>query len=105
MSFTITRNTLTSYDERMKRADRLGVLAVAACTLVILAIAFLSANWQTVSHLVRSATHSVAAGGSHISNVPLEVAFAAMVGVISVAIGLAIRERQADEDKDVFDIR
>lgn len=105
MSLPITRNVPLSYDEQLKRADKRGVLAVAAFVLVILAVSFGSAAAQTVAHLVRSVTRSGVTAGSHITNVPLDAAFAAIIGVVVVAIGLAIRERRADEDREVFDVR
>jgi len=105
MSLPIARNTLSSYDERMKRADRLGVVAVGAFAVMTLVVAFAPAIWHGISHVVRSVTHSGATAGSHITNVPLDAAFAAIIGVVVVAIGLAVRERRAGEDREVFDVR
>ena len=42
---------------------------------------------------------------SPFSNVPLDAAFAAIIGVIVVAIGLAVRVCLANEDREVFDVR
>ncbi len=105
MSLLITRSTPLTYDERMRRTDRLGVVAVATITLAILAAAFAPATWHSVSYLIRTVSHSGAVAGSRVSNLPLDAAFAAIIGVVVVAIGLAFRERRADEDREVFDVR
>lgn len=106
MSLLITRNTPMNYDERMKRADRRGVYAVGFYVGVLIVIASFGPQLMTAAAPARRvAQHAVAVVASHLSNVPLDAAFAAIIGVIVAVIGLAVRELRADEDKAVFDVR
>ena len=100
MSLPITRNTTASYGEQIAQSERLRPIA-AGVVVVVLALSFGSAIVAAVLTIV----HAAGQGGSHITDVPLTVAFAAIIGVVSLAIGLALRERRMDEDKEIFDIR
>ena len=106
MSLLITRNAPTSYSERMKRGDRRGVAVVAFYVgALILVASFGPQIMNTAAPARRVVAHAAAAVGSFFSNVPLDAAFAAIIGVIVVAIGLAVRVCLANEDQEVFDIR
>jgi hypothetical protein len=103
MSLLITRNTPMNYDQRMKQADRLGVYAVGFYVSALIIVASFGPQMMKAAAPVRRAvSHAVA---SAFSSVPLDAAFAAIVGVIVVVVGLAIRELRATEDKAVFDVR
>lgn len=100
MSLPITRNTTASYGQQIKQDERLRPIA-AGLVVVTLALAFGSA----IVAFVVTSLHVAGGAGSHITDVPLDVAFAAIIGVVSVAIGLAGSERRANEDKEIFDVR
>ena len=100
MSLPITRNTTASYGEQIKQNERLRPVAAGAL-IVILVLSFGSA----IVAAVLTIAHAAGRSGSHITDLPLDVAFAAIIGVVSLAIGLALRERRADEDKEIFDVR
>jgi len=80
-----------------------GLLALPVALL--LAAAYGPAVVHSVFHAFRTVFLEVTTGGSKISNLPVDMAFAAIVGVIVVAISLAVRERRSEQDKEVFDIR
>ena len=100
MSLPITRNTTATYAEQIKQDERLRPIA-AGIVVVLLALAFGSAIVAAVVTFLDAAGRR----GSHITDLPLDVAFTAIIGVVSVAIGLAIRERRAEADKEIFDVR
>ncbi|MGN6162449.1 MAG: hypothetical protein ACTHOG_12210, partial [Marmoricola sp.] len=80
-----------------------GLLALPVALLA--AAAYGPAVVHGVFHALRTVFLQVCTGSSKISSLPLDAAFAAIVGVIVLAIGMAVRERRAEEDKEVFDIR
>lgn len=47
----------------------------------------------------------VGTGSSKISDLSVDAAFAAIIGVIVVTIALAVHEHRNDEDKEIFDVR
>ena len=100
MSLPINRNTTDSYSEQRKHHERLRPI-VAGIVVVTLAFAFGSA----IVAATVTVLHMAGISASHISDVPLEVAFTAIIGVSSVVIGVAIREHRAEADKEIFDVR
>jgi hypothetical protein len=85
-SLTITRNAPTHLAERK---------TAAGSVLVILAALFGPVIWRSAAPVIWAIAHPDTA----ISSVPLDAAFTAIIGVVLVAIGLAVRARQADEDR------
>jgi hypothetical protein len=78
-----------------------------AAGLLALPIALLlaAAYGPAVVHFLANVFLRVGSGSSKISNLPVDAAFAAIIGVIVVAIGLAVHEHRGDADKEVFDVR
>ncbi|MGN6724196.1 MAG: hypothetical protein ACTHJM_16430 [Marmoricola sp.] len=106
MSLLITRHTPMHYDERIKRADRLGIYVVAFYVGALIVIASFGPQMMNAAAPARRVVgRIVAAVSAPLSNVPLDAAFVAIISVVVVAIGLAVRVYLADEDREVFDVR
>jgi len=106
MSLLITRNTPMHYGERIKRGERRGIYAVAFYIGALIVVATFGPQMMSAAAPARRVVaHVAAAVAPRLSNVPLDAAFAAIIGAVVVAIGLAVRERLANEDREVFDVR
>lgn len=80
-----------------------GMVALPIAALLV--AAYGSAVVHGVARAFSTVFLHVATGGSKIADLSVDVAFTAIVGVIVVAISLAVREYRADEDKELHDIR
>lgn len=98
MSLPITRTTRVT---KTAHAASLAAGLVAATVVLALAVTY----GPAVVHLFHRVFVQVGTGGSKISNLGIDAVFATVIGVIVLAIGLAVRERRADEDKEIFDVR
>ena len=98
MSLLTARNTSTTESAHTTSI----AVRLLALPLALLAAA---AYGPTVANFVGHVFVQVGRGGSKISNLPLDAAFAAIIGVTVVAISLAVHEQRKDEDRDVFDVR
>ena len=100
MSLPITRST--SLGKSSQVSSVIGWL-VALGVVIVLAIEF----GPSLIHAMRTVFVQVDAGGSKISNLGVDATFAAIVGVIVIAVGLAVRERKTEQqnDDDIHDVR
>lgn len=80
--------------------------SIAAGLLALpIALVLAAAYGSAVVHFLATVFVRVGSGSSKISNLPIDAAFGAIIGVIVVAVALAVHEHRNDQDKEVFDIR
>ncbi|MGN6162448.1 MAG: hypothetical protein ACTHOG_12205 [Marmoricola sp.] len=99
---------LTTHAPRVTKTTHTASIAAGLVALplaLLLAAAYGSAMMHGFAQLARGAFSAVGAGASHTSDVPISVAFAAVLAIVVVAIALAVREYFADEDKEIHDVR
>lgn len=98
MSLLTARNTpITKSAHTVSIAAGLFVLPIA----LVLAAAY----GASVVHFLATVFVRIGRGSSKISDLPVDAAFAAIIGVIVVTVIIAIHEYRADEDKEIYDVR
>ena len=95
---------LTARNTQITKSAHTTSIAAGLLALPI-ALVLAAAYGPSVVHFVANVFVRVGTGSSKISNLPVDAAFAAIIGVIVLAIGLAVHEYRADEDKEIYDVR
>ena len=73
--------------------------------VLLAAAAYGSVPLHAVAHELRVALRTLGVGGSHLPDAPLDVAFAAIVAIIAVAVMVTMRERHSEQQHGLHDVR
>ncbi|MGN6724197.1 MAG: hypothetical protein ACTHJM_16435 [Marmoricola sp.] len=95
---------LTARNTQITKSAHTTSIAVGLLALPIVAV-LAAAYGPAAVHFLASVFVRVGSGSSKISDLSVDTAFAAIIGVIVVAIGLAVHEHRQDEDKEIYDVR
>lgn len=95
---------LTARNTQVTKSAHTTSIAAGLLALPI-ALVLAAAYGPAVVHYLANVFVRVATGSSKITDLPVDAAFAAIIGVIVLAIGLAVHERRQAEDKEIYDVR